>query len=749
MFMIDRLSRNFIVFAFHILLLVTPLVWSSTTFELFEYPKMMLTYFVTLLIVVAWSVRMIIAKRVLINKSFWDVPVILFFASQVISTLISLDVHTSIWGYYSRFHGGLASTIAYITLFYAAISNLKKSEVKSLLITTLVALSATSLYSFGEHFGYSPSCYLIRGELGVSCWIQDVQSRVYGTFGQPNWQAAYIVTTIFLPLAFFKTKLLPTKNASKQKALSKNAPRTWQALLQNNQELLALLIFVLGLCVLLFTKSRSGIAGFALGFGVYWLVNALAAMKLRKALPHLTRQTVTSFVIVSLISAAIGLSFGKGIWQPLDNVLFNRFNQSTSPSPSDLSSAPTTVAAPLGGTESGEIRKIVWQGAIDLWRLYPWFGSGVETFAYAYYQVRPVAHNMVSEWDFLYNKAHNEFLNFLATSGIVGLLTYVLLLVGIFWGAVLLIWNRIKASSEKNTALAESIEHLTDIRIAIALVSGISALSVSNFIGFSTVNVATLLFIFPALIALLMQKDEMEKSSETHEKLTLSQSAALIALSLAFILAASKLATMHRADTLFARGSALVDTNEMSSALQDLSQASIAVPNEPKYAEELSLATAQVAASLQTMNQATVAAQLAIQAESISNQTLELNPYHLNHYKTRARVFVLLAEIEPAFIEKAVETLEAATTLAPTDAKVWYNLGLLYDQTNELEKAQSAYEHTIVLKPNYEQALISLAQLFEKIDNKAKAVELYTHLLTSINSQNPEAIAGLSKLQEE
>jgi Flp pilus assembly protein TadD len=149
------------------------------------------------------------------------------------------------------------------------------------------------------------------------------------------------------------------------------------------------------------------------------------------------------------------------------------------------------------------------------------------------------------------------------------------------------------------------------------------------------------------------------------------------------------------------------------------------------------------------MNQATVAAQLAIQAESISNQTLELNPYHLNHYKTRARVFVLLAEIEPAFIEKAVETLEAATTLAPTDAKVWYNLGLLYDQTNELEKAQSAYEHTIVLKPNYEQALISLAQLFEKIDNKAKAVELYTHLLTSINSQNPEAIAGLSKLQEE
>lgn len=746
--MIDRLSRNFIVFAFHFLVLVTPLVWSSSSFELFEYPKMMLTYFSTLLIVFAWGVRMILAKRLLINKSFWDVPVALFFTSQLISTLVSLDVHTSIWGYYSRFHGGLASTIAYLTLYYAAISNLKKNEATSLLVTIMVALGATSFYSFGEHFGYSPSCYLIRGELGVSCWIQDVQSRVYGTFGQPNWQAAYIVTTIFLPLAFFKTKITSLKNSLKQKDTKSSAYKKWYSVLLHNQHLLSLLLFVLGLCVLLFTKSRSGIAGFALGYGVYWLLNALTALKLKKALPQLLGQTATSFLVVSLVSVVIGLSFGKGIWQPLDKVLFNRFNQTTIQAPSELPPSPTTIAAPLGGTESGEIRKIVWQGAIDLWRLYPWFGSGVETFAYAYYQVRPVAHNMVSEWDFLYNKAHNEFLNYLATTGIVGLLTYVLLLMGILWGAVQLIRNRITVSAEKKTPLTDSIEHLTDIRIAIALVSGVSALSVSNFIGFSTVNVATLLFLFPAIIALLMQNDEAKKSSESHTKMTFSQAAALTTLSLALIVASSKLATMYHADTLFARGSALLDSNEMSPALQDLAKASIAVPNEPKYAEELSLATAQVAASLQAMDQATAAAKLAVQAESISDQTLELNPYHLNHYKTRARVFVLLAEIEPVFIEKAVETLEAATTLAPTDAKIWYNLGLLYDQTNELDKAQEAYEHTIVLKPNYEQALISLAQLFEKIKNKTKAIELYTHLLTSVNSQNPEAIAGLAKLQE-
>jgi tetratricopeptide (TPR) repeat protein len=483
---------------------------------------------------------------------------------------------------------------------------------------------------------------------------------------------------------------------------------------------------------------------------MFWLMQAMLSLRFRRELPQITRQTVSSFLMISLISLAIGLSFGRGIWQPVDKIIFSRFDQRAAPTPSELQPAPTTVAAPSGGTESGEIRKIVWQGAIDLWRLYPWFGSGVETFAYSYYQVRPVAHNMVSEWDFLYNKAHNEFLNFLATTGMVGLVAYVLLLAGIFYGAALLVKSRaqsiasLKAGSTNMEALQENIKQT---RIVFALASGVIALSVSNFIGFSTVNVATLLFIFPAIIALLMQSDK-KASKENHAKLSFSQGATLVVLSLTLLFTIAKLASMFHADALFARGSALLDANELSPALQDLAKASIAVPNEPKYAEELSLATAQVAASLLAVNQATAAAQLAVQAESISDQTLELNPYHLNHYKTRARVFVLLAEIEQAFIAKAVETLEAATNLAPTDAKIWYNLGLLYDQTGELDKAQVAYEHTIKLKPNYENALISLAQLFERIDNKDKAIEVYTLLLTTVNSQNPEAIAGLAKLQE-
>ena len=71
----------------------------------------------------------------------------------------------------------------------------------------------------------------------------------------------------------------------------------------------------------------------------------------------------------------------------------------------------------LGGTDPGKIRLLVWQGAFEAWKNNPIFGTGVETFAFAYYKYKSPAHNLTSEWNFLYNKAHNEFLNYLTTTG--------------------------------------------------------------------------------------------------------------------------------------------------------------------------------------------------------------------------------------------------------------------------------------------------------------------------------------------
>jgi len=83
----------------------------------------------------------------------------------------------------------------------------------------------------------------------------------------------------------------------------------------------------------------------------------------------------------------------------------------------------------VGGSNSFDIRRVVWQGAVNLGLKNPLFGTGVETFGYSYFIIRPATHNLLSEWEFLYNKAHNEYLNFFANSGFIGLITYLILII--------------------------------------------------------------------------------------------------------------------------------------------------------------------------------------------------------------------------------------------------------------------------------------------------------------------------------
>src|SRR6185312_15223961 len=70
------------------------------------------------------------------------------------------------------------------------------------------------------------------------------------------------------------------------------------------------------------------------------------------------------------------------------------------PAPSTTQTSPTPPPAvgELGGSDSGKIRLFVWEGALAIFRAHPLFGTGVETYAFAYYLYRPAGHNLTSEW---------------------------------------------------------------------------------------------------------------------------------------------------------------------------------------------------------------------------------------------------------------------------------------------------------------------------------------------------------------
>ena len=125
-----NICNKVIEYSFYLLFFLVPLAFTSDTSELFEFNKLWITFIITVVIGFFWVTKMIIKKEFRLQRTPLDIPIGLFLISEVISTFLSLDMHTSLWGYYSRFNGGLFSILSYVFLYYAFVTNLKDEEVK-------------------------------------------------------------------------------------------------------------------------------------------------------------------------------------------------------------------------------------------------------------------------------------------------------------------------------------------------------------------------------------------------------------------------------------------------------------------------------------------------------------------------------------------------------------------------------------------------------------------------------------------
>ncbi len=658
-------SQRIIVWLYHLILVTVPLFFSFQTDELFEFNKMILVYLLTVLIAGVWCWRMIDERRLIFANHWLNWLIVLFLGSQIVSALTSIHPYTSWLGYYSRFHGGVVSYMTYTILYLAATANLRKKDLVPLLVSSLLSAVLVSVYGIFEHFGHSLSCSLAGGSFDVDCWVQDVQNRVYATFGQPNWMAAYLLTLI--PLAIWLATF------SKQiwiraLGLTSVATMVW---------------------ALLYTKSRSGFFGFLLAITIYGSLWLVVWLRHRKADANKARRsfvwTAASFGLIGIAMLVSGSGVVPGIaeiWK----------KQSTTPTTAEVEAEAAPVdRLVVGGTDSGEIRKIVWGGALNVWRRYPVFGSGPETFAYAYYLDRPLAHNMVSEWDFLYNRAHNELLNLLATTGAVGLGTYLLLLAGGCWLFFLGFRKNLDSNPSRSLAF-------------VALFAGTSGLAVSNFFGFSTVMVTVLQYLFLAVAVILFsEKKVIQKTPHDYvwQQYALFTTAALVASILLI-----SLLRYYRADLAYATSKRLLQAGNLKGAITSINEAVTLNPREASYWDAMSTQLAQAAVGSANTNEKTQLTEATVKSIEMAQS---LNPEQRNFSKTSARAYIMLAQIDPKYYQDAVAVLTRGIAMAPTDAKLYYNRGLLFLEQGNIEAGLADLHTSVQLKPNYEPALAQLA----------------------------------------
>ncbi len=666
------LFKKVITYCYLGIFFFVPLILYPFSSEIFEFNKLVLVYAFTSVIVASWVGIMVIENKFVFRRTILDIPLLLFLVSQFISAILSIDTRTSFLGYYSRFHGGLASVIVYSLLYWAYVSNIDRQKTTTGLKTLLASGFVVCAYGVLQHFG-----------IDKNLWVQDVQNRIFSTMGQPNWLAAWLVSLIPVAWVF-------SMKSSKKKI----------------QHYLWTVLSAVFFLTLLYTKSRSGMLGLTAAWLIFW------PYVIWKDKIHAFKSFIihnSSFIILILL---IGTP-----WTPSITNVTNKQQPATPISGTVLET---------GGTESGEIRKIVWKGAIDVWKNYPIFGSGLETFAFSYYQFRPVKHNLVSEWDFLYNKAHNEYLNFAATTGTVGIISYILLI-------IFCLYQISKGKKQQPSATNPS----EDSQIWKAgLLAGFASILITNFFGFSVVTVALMFFLFPAMSSTIESSAKPIAQSNNISSLAASQKSFLLIVLCTMLYALFAISKYWYADTLYAKGKLENERQNYLAARNFLTKAIYLSPREALYISELAKADTNLALILHENERSDEASELAQLAERHMSTAQRLSSRNLNIKRDTAGSLTKLAMVDNSYLLKANRTLVEADRLAPTDAKIKFNLALSYLRIGQNDTAEPLLREVITIKPNYKEGYFTLAALLADKGERAEAIKLLEYVLTEIDPKD-------------
>lgn len=724
--MLSRLIR----LIYYSLFLVVPLIVLPHTSELFEFNKMNYIYLSSIAIGALWMIDMIRRRQVLIQNTPYDLALGIFLLAHVASFAFSIDKHVSLTGYYGRINGGILSLISYVILAYAATIYLNKQQVLRLIRISIAASVLVVAVGLPGWFGHDTLCYVLAGVTDNSCWTAQFRpaERMFSTIGQPNWLAAYAGANLMLAVGY--ALYLAQKGQS----------------VRSHFIALTGAAFVLSVGILM-SRSRSGEIAAATGLALF--LGYCIQSGLYKAVAARLRPYLFGYVILSILAMGVFLT-GIG---PIDRVLRPAFL--TGGAKTAEQTPQTTPTSPSGVTDSFAIRTIVWSGAIELIKKHPIVGTGVETFAYSYPSVRPIGHNATSEWDFIYNKAHNEYLNYAATIGLMGLVGYLL------YHAAIAKFAWVTASRQQTAKKTKSDEAEEFNPIIIGGSCAIATIAITNFFGFSTSTVQLYFYLLPMLL-LRLSWNRMQEHE--HDLLTNNPIAAggakqhILLYTLVAIMAAASVGSLvnaYMADVLYAKGSGYLDIEQPQEASTYLSQAVDLNPSEHVYQDKLAGALAQLALVASFSPQATDSAlSLTRLSQKYQTQAIEASPNNSTYYRNSGKNNLLIYQITQNgdHVIRSLQSFEKAKALAPTDPRPVYSQCLVFtimaQETDDVQEARKLQQNSldctdeaIALKKDYFDAYVLKGQLLGSYDELERQQQWLKTTITAFPQIAPSDIA--------
>jgi len=669
----ETLYDRVIKYSLYLLIFLIPLFFLPFSFEKFEFNKLYLLFFLTIISFFAWLAKQILVeKEIKFRKTSLDAPVLIFLAIAILSAIFSVDKYSSFFGFYGRFSDGLIILISCVLLYFLLTNYGSSTSIDRVVRVFLISAALVILMTLLSIFGV---------------WGKLLGDRLPQMMLQRNFNP---VAGSLEGLAMFLSVLV-----------------------------VLLVMMILQSSVIFNYLLLIGAVGLLLiiDFSVAWLtliltLSIFTIFALRK---RLFKEKATKILLPMLLIVIAGISLMINYQLLITNLKLPKEQI-------------------LGQGTSFEIGVTTLFDNIKNSLL----GSGIGTFFYDFSKEKPAQFNQTLFWQVRYDRPGNHISELLATTGLLGVMSY-FLLVGVF---LLISLALLEARSSKSQ---------------IPLLMTFLALLVGQFFYYQNVVLA---FLFWLILGLSMGSwEELIKEKKlafgNFPELNLVFRIFLMLVGLIVIVAGFWGQKIYRADMIFSQGEAKNSASERIKLIEK------AVKLNPKLAHYRNiLARSYLTETLDEMRKP------AAQQDSVKIQTniakaidtakvaSEISPNNIVNWETLGIVYREIRGLASGALDWGIKSFTRAITLEPANPVLHTELGKLYLLSGEIEKAKTEIEKALTLKPDYLDAQIQMALVAEKegktdeaIKKMEKLADLYP-LNTDILFQLGRLYYNNEKIQE-
>lgn len=402
--------------------------WFHENYTVFDLNKSAFLRLCLSVAVIAWFAMIAVRGQISAlgsRKVFWSAMA--FLGAAIVSSILSLHPMISVLGSYER-QQGLHNIVAYVLLFLFIATFFKsRAHIRRLLIVLNASAAIICIYGLMQLFG-----------LDFLNWAQSTMSRIFSSFGQPNFFGHYIA--VMIPISVYSFFYIAKR---------------WYI------KFLYVLLLAAEIVCLIFTYSRSAWIALSIAFGltailVLWKKNY--------------KKTAIAIVIVA-VASIIAL-----LLPPVRAALLTHSDYV------NLTFSSRLVSIVDFNNGSNAIRLKYWLAALNAFKEATperyLFGFGPDVQASVYVDQYQIDWGYYERLNSYPDRAHNTLLDLLLQFGIVGAAAF-----------FALVWFSVRGLLK--------IVHIgkgEEFWLAIALVASLIAYAANNMFSFSLTAMAMMLF---------------------------------------------------------------------------------------------------------------------------------------------------------------------------------------------------------------------------------------------------------------